>query len=92
MLKAMNSKFLNDRSKMVANFKVFPNRTIGPDSTLYAEIKLFIRIRVSMDNRFFPYPFLFERKDMHFTYYVFFLVFSCKTSIKYDIIKNRGIL
>ena len=34
----MNSKFLNDRSKMVANFKVFPNRTIGPDSTLYAEI------------------------------------------------------
>ncbi len=44
MLKAMNSKFLNDRSKMVANFKVFPNRTIGPDSTLYAEINYLLEL------------------------------------------------
>ena len=74
----MNSKFLNDRSKMVANFKVFPNRTIGPDSTLYAEINYLLELGYQWTIDFSHTQPTFERKDMHFTYYVFFLVFSEK--------------
>ncbi|MDE6947142.1 MAG: hypothetical protein K2P14_08170, partial [Anaeroplasmataceae bacterium] len=41
---AMNSKFLDDCAKLGANFAVFPNRTIGPDSTLYAEINYLLEL------------------------------------------------
>ncbi len=40
----INSKFLDDCAKLGANFAVFPNRTIGPDSTLYAEINYLLEL------------------------------------------------
>ena len=41
---AMNSKYLDDCAKLGANFAVFANRTIGPDSTLYKEINYLLSL------------------------------------------------
>lgn len=83
----MNSKFLNDRSKMVANFKVFPNRTIGPDSTLYAEINYLLELGYQWTIDFSHTLFFLKEKTCTLRIMSFFW-FLVKNSIKYDIIKK----
>lgn len=41
---AMNSQYLDDCAKLGANFAVFANRTIGPDSTLYYEVNYLLEL------------------------------------------------